>query len=147
MQLFLNNFSTSLAAAAGEDALQLSIPAADAGMLTGLGGANYYQLTAILRDAQGRESAWEVVRVIARNSGLLTVVRAQEGTTPLALPAGTELQLRLTAGTLVALQTQIQALSDRLAALENTGQEGVLLDASGNQLTDHLNNLLTGVSA
>lgn len=147
MQLYLNNFSTTLVAPA--EAGALSVPAADAERLVGLGGGAYYCLTAVQRNEQGREVAWEIFRVTGRSGGTLTVTRAQEGTTALDLPAGTELHMRLTAAALTSLQAQIESLSKRVAELEapGPGTEGALLDADGNQLTDNLGEVLTGANA
>ncbi|QMV62778.1 hypothetical protein VUJ49_22680 [Pseudomonas berkeleyensis] len=149
MQLYLNNFATTLLAPADADADQFSVPPDEAALLVGLDGANYYCLTAVLRDDLGREVAWEIIRVTSKSGGMLTVQRHQEGTTALNLEAGAELHLRLTAAALMTLQEQVKSLSERVSELETPeqpGADGVLLDASGNQLTDHMNNLLTGVS-
>ncbi|MGN0925104.1 hypothetical protein [Ectopseudomonas mendocina] len=146
MQLYLNNFSTTLVAPA--EAGALNVPVADAERLVGLGGGNYYCLTAVLRNEQGHEVAWEIFRVTGRSGGTLTVTGGQEGTTALDLPAGTELHMRLTAAALIRLQQQIDSLSARLAALEAPGPgAGALLDANGNQLTDNLGEVLTGANA
>lgn len=51
------------------------------------------------------DGTFEIVRVTARSGDTLTVTRAQEGTTALAFDAGTLIELRLTAGTIDAINT------------------------------------------
>lgn len=66
-------------------------------------GANYYLATLILLDSSAREIAWEIVRVIDSTGNLLTVTRAQEGTTGLEWAGNTRIEVRLTAGTATSL--------------------------------------------
>lgn len=59
---------------------------------------NYFLLTLVGLDSAGRESTWEVVKVTDRVVDVLTVERAQQGTTALSWPSGTKAALRITAG-------------------------------------------------
>jgi hypothetical protein len=51
-------------------------------------------------------NAYEVVKVTARATDTLTVERAQEGTTALSFPAGSRIELRVTAQNIVELLDQ-----------------------------------------
>lgn len=104
MQLFINNWSTPLTASATAVDLQLTVDPAEAAKLTELGSGDHYLLTLALLDGGGAETAWEVVKVTAKASGLLTVVRAQEGTTALIWASGSGISARATKGTLETLR-------------------------------------------
>lgn len=104
MQLFINNWSTQLAAGASAVAVQMTIDPAEAAKLTGLGSGDYYLLTLAVLDGGGTETAWEVVKVTGKASGVLDVVRAQEGTTALIWSTGAAISARATRGTLEALR-------------------------------------------
>jgi hypothetical protein len=51
-------------------------------------------------------NAYEVVKVTARATDVLTIVRAQEGTAALSFPAGSRIELRVTAQNIVELLDQ-----------------------------------------
>ncbi len=103
MQLFVNNWTGTLMAGIGASDTELEIESASAARLTGLGSGDYYLLT-LARVEGGQEVAWEVVKVTDRAGAMLSVERGQEGTAALPWPSGTALSLRVTAGTLLALQ-------------------------------------------
>lgn len=126
MQHFLNNYRVTLLAAAGATETQITVPEDDAARLVGLGNGDHYSLTYAERNAAGKEVAWEIIHVTGRSGGVLDVQRGREGTEPLEIPEGAELQMRLTAGTVSGLVSQLashtQALADleaRVAALEH----------------------------
>ncbi len=104
MQLFINNWASSLTLPATASAVQLSVPEADANLLTGLGTGDHYLLTLATLDVNGLETAWEVVRVTGHTAGVLDVLRAQEGTTALELEAATAISARLTQATMEELR-------------------------------------------
>ena len=141
MQLFINNWSTALALPATASAVQLSVPEADAALLTGLGTGDHYLLTLAIRDINGIETAWEVVRVTAHTAGVLDVLRAQEGTTALELEAGTAISARLTQATMETLRDSGgPALSDALPQALGAASAGTSPDASR---SDHAHALPT----
>jgi hypothetical protein len=105
MQLqWINNWSTALTSALSAAGTTASIDPNAAARLVNLGGSNYYLVTLIGYDALGIESSWEIVKVTAAAGGVLTIARAQEGTTAAEWPAGTRLELRLTAGAVTAIR-------------------------------------------
>lgn len=105
MQLFINNWSAVLTAPATASAVSLSVPLADAAKLTGLGSGDHYLLTLAALDGSGIEIAWEVVKVTASSAGVLTVQRAQEGTTALDWVSASVISARATKGTLEGLRS------------------------------------------
>ena len=86
-----NNAVTTLAASITAAATSMSIQTADAGKFPILSAGDWHPATII--DPAGN---MEIVRVTARNNGLMTVVRAQEGTTAKAFAAGSRVDVRLT---------------------------------------------------
>lgn len=104
MQLFINNWSAVLTAPATASAASLSVPLADAAKLTGLGGGDHYLLTLAELDGSGVETAWEIVKVTGSASGVLTVLRGQEGTGARDWAAAAVISARVTKGGLEALR-------------------------------------------
>lgn len=103
MQLFINNWSASLATPVTDSALSLSVDPLLAGLFASLSGGAYYLLTLAEVNPLGTEVAWETVKVTAHAGGLLTVERGFEGA-PRAWPADTPITARATAATLAALR-------------------------------------------
>jgi len=60
--------------------------------------------------------ASEIVKVTARSGDLLTIVRAQEGTSALSFPAGSRVELRVTA------QSVIDAIDDKVATKDQASE-------------------------
>ncbi|MCZ9677400.1 hypothetical protein, partial [Pseudomonas aeruginosa] len=77
----------------------------------------------------------EIVKATARAGGVVTIERAQEGTTGGNWPAGTAIYAAVTAGDLMMLQARIQAL-------ESDPSEGTLVDEAGATLVDAAGNNL-----
>lgn len=92
MKLTNDAVSTLAAAIAATDTV-ISIVVGDAGRFPALAEGDWFPLTIV--DAG---SNTEIVRVTARASGTLTVVRAQEGTTAKDFAAGARVDIRMTAG-------------------------------------------------
>lgn len=64
------------------------------------------------------ETTWEVMKLTDRTGDLLTVVRAQEGTTARNFPANSVVELRVTAGLFSAIQDRIGTLETLVGALQ-----------------------------
>lgn len=96
-QQFFNNFDTTLSVQA--EIVDTTITVNDAtGLPVTLGGGNNYRLT--LSDGPV-ETLWEIVDVVVDRAGnVITVVRAQEGTSALVWPIGTFVSARNTAETM-----------------------------------------------
>lgn len=93
-QIFKNNTWGQLAS-------QLTAGATTATLSAGHGftdpGTDWY-LATLIGVTGATETAWEIVKVTDVSTNTLTIVRAQEGTTGATWPAGTRIELRLTAG-------------------------------------------------
>lgn len=100
-QLFTNNAQSTLAAAVLVGATSMTLATGQGARFPVLTGVNIGKdsclLTLIGLTGQ-TESSWEIVSVTNRTGDVLTVTRAQEGTTAVAWPLGTPIELRLTAG-------------------------------------------------
>jgi hypothetical protein len=126
MQRYLNYWSTTLTVAATAEAVQLSVPPADAALLIGLGTGDHYLPTLAERDPlTGVELRREIVRCTAVAGGLLEVVRAQESTLAQVWDAGSLIEIRLTAGGLEALRDAGGGAVESVEA-----GEGVVVDSS-----------------
>lgn len=105
MQLFINNWSTSLTVAATAEAVQLSVPPVEAAKLIGLGTGDHYLLTLFEGDpSTGEELRREIVRATAVIGGNITVVRDQEGSGAQVWDAGQLIEARLTKETMETLR-------------------------------------------
>lgn len=88
-----NNASSRLAVSINSNELEISVSAGDGAKFPALSGSDWFPLTLI--KANG---ATEILKATARNGDVITVVRAQDGTTSQAFTAGDRVELRLTAG-------------------------------------------------
>jgi hypothetical protein len=125
-QLFANNAISLLAAGITNVATSLTVTTGDGALYPSPTGGDYFMLT--LTQA-GSETSWEVVKVTARTGDVLTVVRAQEGTTAAAWALGCKAELRVTAESLNALSTAVIAYASRatLRSLSpNAGAQAVV---------------------
>lgn len=98
-QVFYNNVTGLLAGSHAPAATALTL---QAGHNFPDPGADYYLATLALLDVSARETTWEIVRVTDVTGNVLTVTRAQEGTTALTWAGNTRLEARLTAGSTTA---------------------------------------------
>jgi hypothetical protein len=100
MQLFENNAWGTLAATITDAAVSLTLTAGQGARFPSPTGEDYFLLTLIDLDGGGAEFAWEIVKVTARSTDTLTIVRAQDGTTAIGWNSGTRCEMRVTQGTL-----------------------------------------------
>jgi len=89
---FTNNAVATLASAITNVAVSVSLSTGQGALFPTLSGGDYFYAT--LYDASGN---LEIIKVTARATDTLTVVRAQEGTTGRAYAIGDQLELRITA--------------------------------------------------
>jgi hypothetical protein len=106
-QLFANNAYSSLAANASNATTTLTLATGTGARFPLPTGGNYFLLTLVGLDSNANESSWEIVKVTARSTDTLTVVRAQESTTAVAWNTGTRVESRATAGTLSTFLTNV----------------------------------------
>src|SRR3569833_2299431 len=94
-----NNAASTLAGGISDSDTFLSVQVGDGGKFPGLSAGDWFPATIV--NASG---GYEIVRVTARTGDVLTIERAQEGTTARSFSAGDSVGLRLTAA---AIQTMI----------------------------------------
>ena len=124
-QIFKNNSSGTLSSALTNLATNIVLTSNQGNLFPTITGDDFFLVTLIGMNAQGAESAWEIVKCTAKVADTLTVVRGQEGTTAVAWPAGTKVELRLTAGTLDSFTdtaAAATAMSDHTSAADPHGQ-------------------------
>ena len=93
--LFTNNAATTVASALSNVATSLSVASGKGALFPVITGTDFFMLTLT---QSGSETTWEIVKVTARSSDVLTIVRGQEGTTAAAWAVGDKAELRLTTG-------------------------------------------------
>lgn len=100
--LLKNNATSKLAAAIDTDDTTLVVESGHGARFPLPTNGDYF-LATLAQVTDGREVAWEIVKVTARVGDTLTVVRAQEGTTALEWPVEAIIEHRLTSGSIVSL--------------------------------------------
>lgn len=96
-RLYVNNFRAALAAAITNSATTAVLT--NVTNLPTLAAGEYYNLT-----IDGGNGTYEIIKVTARTTTTITMVRAQEGTTGVAWSAGAIVELRATATTHVDIE-------------------------------------------
>jgi len=95
-QLFTNNAATTLASGLAAGGTSLTVASGKGALFPSpdYGGAGEYALLTLVRASDG---AVEVVLLSSRTADVLSVIRAQEGTTALDFLTGDKVELRITA--------------------------------------------------
>jgi hypothetical protein len=96
--LFTNNAATNLASSISSSATSLTVTTGTGTLFPNPTAPDYFLLTLI--GISG--TPIEIVKVTARSTDTMTIVRAQEGTTASAFTGGDQVQLRITAGQMQA---------------------------------------------
>lgn len=97
--LFANNASSLLAVSVGTGDVSVQVAAGQGSLFPSPSGGDYFKVTLV--DADGNI---EICHCTSRSGDLLTVTRAQEGTTARAFTSGvTRVELRVTKATLEAM--------------------------------------------
>jgi hypothetical protein len=90
--LFKNNASAPLAASISSSATTITVTTAQGALFPALSGSDYFYAT-----LTNSSNQLEIVKVTARSSDSMTVVRGQEGTTAQAYSAADKIEVRVTA--------------------------------------------------
>ena len=90
--VFANGASTTLASAITNSVTSITVATGTGALFPALSGANYFYATLV--DVSNNI---EIVKVTARSSDTMTVVRGQEGTTARSYIVGSKFELRVTA--------------------------------------------------
>lgn len=108
---FSNNASTTLFSAVTVNDTQIVVSPGGGSLFPELTGDNFFMITVV--DTQGN---LEIMGVTSRNADIFTVNRAQENTLARAFPEGSIVELRLTAGSIGEIASQLTA--DIIAATQ-----------------------------
>lgn len=92
---FTNNASAELASSITDVQTTIVVASGQGAKFPALGVGDYFYATLV-----NPSNELEIVKVTARSTDTLTVLRAQEGTSPRAYNAGERIELRVTAGAL-----------------------------------------------
>ena len=130
-QIFKNNSSGTLSSALTALATNIVLTPNQGNLFPTVTGGDFFLVTLIGTDAQGAESIWEILKCTAKVADTLTVVRGQEGTTAVAWPAGTKVELRLTAGTLDSFTDIAEAAAAMSAHTSATDPHAQYLPKAG----------------
>lgn len=122
--LFANNASTTLAAPISSGATSATLATGTGSEFPNPSGGQYY-LTTFITATTGANR--EIVKVTARAGDVITIVRAQEGTSPQAWSAGDRAANLLTVGSIALLQSGFP-----IATQIATGSASYTGSASGN---------------
>jgi len=137
-QLFANNASATLASNITSVATTLTVSAGAGALFPSPTGGNYFLIT-MVGVASGVETSWEIIKVTARSTDTLTIVRAQESTTAYAWTAGTKIELRLTAGSMntgginsiIPITSPVDTAINILSGELGLSFEPILINATG----------------
>lgn len=110
-----NNAIGRLAGNISNSATAINLQTGQGALFPTLGVGDFFNATIV----RASDSAIEIVKVTARSSDALTVVRAQETTSGISFLAGDRIELRMTAGTFTDEISRVEAKAD--AALPKAG--------------------------
>jgi hypothetical protein len=127
MRHYANNWKSALASGLANTGTVMAMAAVPPFMTSDFQSGDDALLTLIYTGGVegGAETAWEVVRVTARNGNVLAVTRAQEGTTARDWPAGTVVEQRLTAGSVAQPDSPFDLPASALALVRDAAGDVV----------------------
>lgn len=96
-QLLTNNAVSTILTGIASGALSVQVAAGEGAKFPSPTGGDFFLVT-LFKSTAGTDTAIEIVKCTARSADVLTIVRAQEGTTANAYLAGDFIALRITAG-------------------------------------------------
>lgn len=109
---FSNNASASLASSITNVATSISVAAGQGALFPALSGSDYFYATLV-----DSSNNLEIVKVTARSTDTLTVVRGQDGTVARAYAAGDKVEVRVVAAGLNDLVAQSTPASTSVAGI------------------------------
>jgi hypothetical protein len=110
--LFSNNAQGALSTGISAVATTITLGSGQGGLFPTISGSDYCYATLV----RASDTLREIVKVTARASDALTVVRGQEGTTPLAFLTGDKIGVRVTAAGIGAIQAEAAASASTASA-------------------------------
>lgn len=137
-QLFANNAASELASAVTSGAVSLTLKTGDGAKFPTPSGGDFFLVTLYQKVGQD-EINHEIVKCTARAGDVLTVVRAQEGTTARAFSVDDPVELRLTAGSMSAKQDGVPVIAyDNRGSLRTNTTAGRFALVDGLGLFQHV---------
>ncbi|WP_052435604.1 hypothetical protein [Bradyrhizobium japonicum] len=118
-QLYSNDGQTTLAAGITSTSLALTVAAGTGALFPNPNVGTQFFLVTLIDEATG--GIKEIVRCTARVGDIMTIVRAQEGTDPVAWSAGDLVKMLLTAGTMDNMIQIPQAQAQTFKFAQDTG--------------------------
>ncbi len=107
-----NNGLSYLGSSLSDTGTTATLTTGHGGLFPALSAGDWFPLTLVNSSGQ-----FEIAHVTARSGDVLTLTRAQEGTTALSFPAGSRVELRLTAAAVATIQAEIAGVNSALLAL------------------------------
>ena len=107
--LYSNDAYSTLASGINSSATSLSVASGHGSRFPAITGTDYFYLT--LASA----SASEIVKVTARSTDTMTIVRGQDGTTGQSFSTGDSVQLKLTKAVMDYIKSELSDLSTAMA--------------------------------
>jgi len=146
MQLFSNNAASVLASGITNSATSLTVTAGTGIKFPVITGSDFFLVT-LCQISGTTEVNHEVIKVTARSTDTLTLMRAQEGTTALAFNAGDKVELRITKGSIELISGAVGGASNK-AFYENdqTVTADYTITAGKNAMTAGPITINTGVT-
>lgn len=145
-RLFTNNAVSLLQAGISASATTLNVIPGHGAMFPSPGANEIFVVTLENQSASLRE----IVHVTARNNDTFTIVRGQEGTTPLNWPASsgndTLVDHRVTAGTLYYLKDELQQAQVAFADLTGAARDNASLNSELDNLSDQIDTLAAQIA-
>jgi hypothetical protein len=134
-QLFANNADSTLAAPVSSVALSIQVASGEGVKFPTPTGGDYF-LATLCKVVSGVETTIEIIKVTARATDILTIVRAQEGTTAQTYTTSDRVSLRMTAAfpTRTVTTDDAQTISGT-KVLSSVKSEGFVFVDKGNSGT------------
>lgn len=131
-QLFANNAASELASAVASGAVSLSLKTGDGAKFPTPTWGDFFLVTLYQKVGQD-EVNHEIVKCTSRVGDVLTMERAQEGTTARSFATGDPVELRLTAGSMSAKQDGVPVIAydNRGSLRTNTTAGRAIVDGLG----------------
>jgi len=98
-----NSASALLAGSISGSGTEISLPSGQGSLFPSLAGGEWFPLVLVAADG------FEIVRATARSNDVITIARAQEGTSARAFDAGSRVDLRLTAAAIADIIDDLNA--------------------------------------
>ena len=136
---FTNNASGTLASSITATTTTITLTTGQGALFPSLGTGEYFFATLV-----NSSNALEIVKVTARATDVLTVVRGQDSTIAKSYTGGDKLELRPTAAALNAILTDANAYTDTGVAAANATTNAHISNASGAHAATAISNTPAG---